>query len=55
MMQKRKTERGYGSATVAKTDLTGDFEIALAAMTSAEDFKSLEEQFGAQFVTGSKD
>ena len=54
MMHRRKIKRGYRSTPVVKTDLSGDFKIVMAAMTSVEDFKSLEEQFGVQFMPGPK-
>ena len=46
MVQKKKEMKSRGATFVLKKDFTGDFKIALAAMTSAEDFKTLQEQSG---------
>ena len=45
MMQKKKEEKRGGILSGQKKDFTGDFKIALAAMTSAEDFQALQEYF----------
>ena len=43
IMHKRKEEKSV--AANSKNDFSGDFKIALATMTSVEDFKSLSGQF----------
>ena len=44
MIQKKEEMKSRGATFVLKKDFTGDFEISLAAMTSAENFKTLQEQ-----------
>ena len=45
MMRKRKAEKQSEESPAAKKDFAEDFKIALAAMTSAEDYQTLTEQF----------
>ena len=40
----KKEMKSRGATFVLKKDFTGDFEISLAAMTSPENFKTLQEQ-----------
>ena len=50
MMKRCKKEKQSGKTTEPKKYFADDFKIALAVMTSAEDFQTLQEQF-----MGSKD
>ena len=44
-MEKEKGGSGNSSQNANNTSVSKDFKIALAAMTSAEDFNSLKSQF----------
>ena len=45
VMRKRKEDKQGGAHSEKKNNFAGDFKIALAAMTSAEDYQTLTEQF----------
>ena len=45
MKKRKETKQGGTSSENKRNDFADDFKIALAAMTSAEDYHTLTEQF----------